>query len=219
MRNRATFTLFDPGQENVVDYDKYGEFTNVGTAQYRYLIRDREGLAKAVGEGIYPNVTGLLKDPNYQKFKYNGKLEGSLWDFVNTDDLQANFYKWASAQEQPGVKQFYTADMLERSGLLTQAVKAYYACVVNFPKTAGSTFWKTPWYIGPTSLDRVAYLTRQHPELGMKLVGGRVRIRNGFDDDLHNDIFEIDPGKIDRAAAQCRSNPMAPLQDLSKLSM
>jgi hypothetical protein len=206
------FALFDPGKETVVNYEKYGSFTNVGTPQYRFVIRDRDGLAKAVGEGIYPNVTGLLKDPSFQKFQYSGKLEGSLWDFVNTDDIQANFYRWASAQEQPGVKQFYTGEMLERAGQLLQAIKAYYACAVHFPKTAGSTFWKTPWYIGPTALDRVAYLTRQHPELGMRLVGGRIRIKNCFDDDVHNDVFEIDPGKL--VAVSTRTTP-APAPDLS----
>src|SRR5688572_26957696 len=195
-QKKPLFPLFDPGSEKVIDYSKYGEFNQVGTSQYRYYIRERESLARAVGEGIYPNVTGLLKDPLYQKFKYEGKLEGSLWDFVNTDDVQANFYRWASAQEQPGVKQFYAGDMLERSGHLVQAIKAYQACVVHFPKTAGSTFWKTPWYIGPTSLDRVAFLTRQNPDLGIRLEGGRVRVKNGFDDDVHNDVIEIDPGKI-----------------------
>src|SRR4029077_1766793 len=202
----------------IVDYEKYGVFTGTGTSQYRYVIRDREGLSRAVGEGIYPNVTGLLKDPAFQKAQYAGRLEGSLWDFVNTDDVQANFYKWASSQEQPGVKQFYTADMLERAGLLTQAIKAYYACAVHFPKTAGSTFWKTPWYIGPTALDRVDYLTRTHPELGMRLAGGRIRIRNGFDDDLHNDVFEIDPCRIvELTPAEARHPPgEAPLTDLSQ---
>src|SRR5258706_146210 len=92
--SKPQFTLFDPGQEKVVDYEKYGQFTEVGTPKYRYLIRDREGLGRAVGEGIYPNVTALLKDPAYQKAQYAGKLEGSLWDFVNTDDPQINFFKW-----------------------------------------------------------------------------------------------------------------------------
>src|SRR5205085_2922598 len=32
--------------------------------------------------------------------------------------------------------------------------------------------------------------------LGMHLEGGRIRIRNRFDDDPHNDQYEIDPGKI-----------------------
>jgi hypothetical protein len=217
-KSKEVFSLFDPGREKVVDYEKYGQFTNTGTAQYRYVIRDREGLAKAVGEGIYPNVTGLLKDPNYQKFQYAGKLEGSLWDFVNTDDVQANFYKWASAQEQPGVKLFYTALTLEKANLLTQAVKAYYACVVHFPKTAGTTFWKTPWYIGPTALDHVAYITRTHPELGMRLIGGRVRVKNCFDDDVHNDVFEIDPGHL-VSASSSDLNKRVPRVDLKKYSV
>src|SRR5579872_5703022 len=68
------FQLFNAG-DPIVDYSKYGTFTNPGTPAYRYFIRDRDGLAKAVGEGIYPNVTGLLKDPNYEKAQYAGQLE------------------------------------------------------------------------------------------------------------------------------------------------
>jgi len=195
-RAEGSFTLYDPGTEAVVDYEKYGVFTNVGTAQFRYLIRDREGLSRAVGEGIYPNVTALLKDPAFVQARYNGNLEGPVWNYVNTEDSQLNFFKWASSHEPLGTRQFYTGEMLERAGLLTQAIKAYYACVVNDPKAIGSTFWKTPWYVGPTALDRVAYLTREHPELGMYLKGGRVRIHNRFDDNPNNDIFEVDPGQL-----------------------
>ncbi len=133
-------------------------------------------------------------------------LEGNVWDYVNSDHLQANFFKWASNHDQPaGVKQFYTAMMLEKAGLLTQAIKAYYATVVHFPKAAGSTSWKTPWYVGPAALDSVDYLTRTHPELGMQLQGGRIRIRNRFDSDPLNDVFEIDPGRL-RAV----QNPVQP---------
>jgi hypothetical protein len=217
-KGEPLFQLHDPGSEKVVDYTRYGEFTHVGAPQYRYLIRDRAGLAKAVGEGIYPNVNSLLKDPMFQKFKYNGKLEGSLWDFVNTDDIQANFYRWASAQEQPGVKQFYAGDMLEKAGLTVQAIKAYQSCVVHFPKTSGSTFWKTPWYIGPTALDRISYITRTQPELGMRLEGGRVNIRNCFDDDVHNDIVETDPGKIITLSPAEAAKP-APRVDVSSLGV
>jgi beta-glucuronidase len=193
----TAFKLNDPGTEKIVDYEKYGTITNLGTPQFRYLIKDRENLAKAVGEGIYPNVTGLLKDPAYEKAQYNKELEGSVWDFVNTENLQLNFFKWASNHDQPaGLRQFYIAQMLEKAGLIGQAIKAYQACVMHFPKTTGNTFWKTPWYIGPTALDSISYLTRQHPELGMRLEGGRIRIRNRFDDDPHNDVYEIDPGKI-----------------------
>ncbi len=194
---KVEFALFDSGTETVVDYSKYGSFTNVGAPQYRYLIRDRESLAKAVGEGIYPNVTGVLKDPSYEKAQYAAQLEGSVWDFVNTDNPQLNFFKWCANRDQPaGLRQFYIAQMLERGGLYAQAVKAYQACVIHFPKTIGNTFWKTPWYVGPTSLDAVGFLTRKHPELHMQLEGGRVRIKNRFDDDPHNDVFEVDPGRI-----------------------
>ncbi len=41
------FLLDFPGESNVIDYSKYGEFTGVGTEDYRYIIKDREGLAKA----------------------------------------------------------------------------------------------------------------------------------------------------------------------------
>src|SRR5258706_13343271 len=157
-RADEAFHLNDPGQQTIVDYDQFGSFSNLGTAQYRYYIKDREGLSRAVGEGIYPNVTGLLKDPSYQKMHYQKQLEGSDWDFVNSDNLQANFFKWGSTHEQSaGLKQFYSAMMLEKAGLYTQAVKAYYATVVHYPKALGNTSWKTPWYVGPTSLDAIAY--------------------------------------------------------------
>ncbi len=191
------FELFDKGSERIVDYPQYGVFTGLGTDQYRYFIKNREGLAKAVGEGIYPNVKGLLKDPDYQKAKYNNELEGSVWDYVNTDDLRLNFFKWTSNQDQPaGLRQFYVAQMLEKAGLLDHAVKAYQAAVVHFPKAIGTTFWKTPWYVGPAALDRISFLTRSHPELGQQLVGGRVRVINRYDNNPHNDIFNVDPGQI-----------------------
>jgi beta-glucuronidase len=106
--------------------------------------------------------------------------------------------------------------MLERGGLFTQAIKAYQSAVVHFPKTTGNTFWKTPWYVGPTSLDAVSFLTRHHPELGMKLEGGRIRILNRFDDDPHNDVYQIDPGQI----VPTSKKPVAlKLNDLSKLEI
>ncbi len=192
----GSFVLHDAGSENVVDYEKYGVFTNTGTRKYRYLIRDREGLSRAAGEAIYPNVTALLKDPAFVQARYNTKLEGPVWNYVNTEETQLNFFKWASSHEPLGIRQFYVGEMLERAGLITQAIKAYYACVVHDPKAIGSTFWKTPWYVGPTALDRVGYLTRTHPELGMALIGGRVKIQNRYDDNPNNDIFETDPGRL-----------------------
>ncbi|MEW6076002.1 MAG: tetratricopeptide repeat protein, partial [Candidatus Omnitrophota bacterium] len=47
--------LYDSGTEDFVDYARYGTFENIGTKEYRYIIKDQEGLMAAVGEGIYPN--------------------------------------------------------------------------------------------------------------------------------------------------------------------
>ena len=210
------FHLNDSGQTPPIDYDHYGKFSNLGTSQYQYYIDDREGLAHAAGEGIYPNVTGLLKDPSFQKMQFEKKFEGSVWDYVNSDNLQANFYKWASSHDQPpGVKQFYIAMMLEKAGLIPQAIKAYYATVIHFPKAYGNTSWKTPWYVGPTALDSVAYLTRHHPELNLELQGGRIRIRNRFDDDPHNDVFEIDPGHLVKVTGKSHGGERIDLTSLA----
>lgn len=203
-----TFKLSDPGLETAVPYDRYGRFAGVGSSRYQYFISDREGLSKAVGEGIYPNVSSLLKDPALKVFQREGKLNGPVWDYVNGDDVQASFFKWASNHEEsPGVRQFYVALSFEKAGLLRQAAKAYYATVVHFPKAFGNTSWKTPWYVGPTALDSLSYLLRQHPELGMRLEGGRIRIRNRYDDDPANDTFEIDPGRLVNASASSAPKP------------
>src|ERR1039458_472983 len=61
-----SFQLSDPGTETIVRYGAYGVFTGTGTPSYRYYVSDREGLAKAVGEGVYPNVQGLLQDPVFR---------------------------------------------------------------------------------------------------------------------------------------------------------
>ena len=191
----TTFALTDPGTENPIDYNRYGVFENPGTPKYRYVIKDRAGLAAAAGMGVYPNTTAA-SDAVFKALSKTTRLEGSVWDFVNSDDMEAQFYKWATNQDQPaGLRQFYIAQILQKSGHLAQAVKAYYAVAVHFPSTIGLTFWKTPWYAAAASLDMVAWLTREHPELGMRLEGARARIENRFDDDVHNDVFEINPGR------------------------
>ena len=194
------FIINDPGTEDIVSYGQYGVFENVGTENYKYRITKNNELKNAVGEGVFPNTTGLLQDPAYKKVKTAGKLKGNQWDYVNGDDNQLNFYKWASCAEEPGVRQYYTALALEKSGNLKQAVKAYYSVVVNFPRSIGYTYWKSPWYIGPVSIDRIKYITREHPEVGMKIVGAEIKVKNRFDNDIKNDVFVITPGKIVRAA-------------------
>lgn len=201
-RPKSQLTLFDPGAEAVVDYEKYGAFENIGTKDYRYVVKDRAGLANACGEGVYPNTTSVRKDPAYLALKGSPRLEGSHWDFLYTEDMQANFYKWNMAAEPEGVRQFYIAFLLERAGLWQQAVKAYYAIVVHFPGAVGWTYWHTPWYVGPVSLHKIKYILRHHPELDMQLNGAAIKIENSFDNDVCDDVVICRPGKIVRTSMQ-----------------
>jgi len=187
--------LFEPGSEEIVDYAKYGEFNGIGTESYKYIIKNRQGLAKAVGEGIYPN-TSIYKDPGFVEAQKSGKLRGNHWDFVDIDDQMLAFYKWATTAEDPGVKQFYTALALEKAGYITHAIKGYYAILVHFPKTIGWTYWHTPLYIGKMALNEIDYLTKTHPELGIKLVDAKISISGATDDNVSNDKFVINPGKL-----------------------
>ncbi|MFH0763028.1 MAG: glycoside hydrolase family 2 TIM barrel-domain containing protein [Candidatus Omnitrophota bacterium] len=193
--------LHDRGREDFVNYEKYGEFKNAGTKDYKYVIKDQAGLMQALGEGIYPNdtVASLKFDPEYQKAKKAGRLNGLHWDFVHSPDLEAAFLKWVLAPEPPGVKLFYTGLLLEKSGLIKNALKAYYAIVVHFPGAYGWTYWHTPWYVGQAAIMKIEFLLRQHPQLRHRLVDADIRIVGGFDNDVSNDIVITNPGRFEKA--------------------
>src|ERR1043166_2904130 len=78
-----SLALAFPGAKGPIHYETYGKFENLGTPHYRFTMTDRPGLAKAVGEGIYPNQDEF-KDPTYQKLQKDGKLAGTQWRFVDT---------------------------------------------------------------------------------------------------------------------------------------
>ena len=215
-RPASMLALFDPGTEAIVDYAKYGRFENVGTKDYRYVITDQAGLIRSCGEGVYPNSSSVRKDPGFLALKASERLKGNHWDFLYTDDMQANFYKWNMATEPQGVKQFYIAFVLERAGLLKQAIKAYYAIVVHFPGAVGWTYWHTPWYIGPVAISKINYILRKHPQLGMKLEGAKIKIKNSFDNDVRNDIVICNPGRLVKCLPE---EVVAQKQDLSKLKI
>ncbi len=201
--HKAEFELYSLGKEGIIDYEEYGEFQNVGAADYKYKVTDREGLKEAAGEGVYPNTKSVYEDPLYKKKKDEGALKGNHWDFVNIDDHALSFYKWATAPESPGVKQYYTALALEKAGYIQQAIKGYYAILVHFPKAVGWTSFNTPWYVGKVAKKRIQYLTRKHPELGIKLVDSSIHIKDGFDIEVSNDEFVIiNPGKLITSSAQ-----------------
>lgn len=203
---RTKVVLHDSGKEDFVDYEKYGEFKNAGTKDYRYVMKDQEGLSAAVGEGIYPNTTSVRWDPGLKKAKKEDRLDAENidpehkkdehWYFLRSPDLEAAFLKWATASEPQGVKLFYTGLILEKSGLIKEAIKCYYAIVVHFPGTYGWTYWHTPWYVGQAAASKIKFLLRKNPNLGYKLVGADIKIVNGFDNDVSNDIVVTDPGRF-----------------------
>jgi len=188
---RTVPVLKYPGQD-VIDWTKYGNFLNVGTKDYHYQITDQAGLVSAIGEGIYPNIADVYKDPGYRKALKAGRLKGSQWDFVNTTDLQAAFYKWVTAPESWGVRLYYIGEIFEKAGMLKEAIKAYDALIVNFPSTIAWTYWQTPWYPGQAALAKIQYLIRIHPELHMDFKEAKIRIVNT--EDAHNYQTITSPG-------------------------
>ncbi|MDP1853490.1 MAG: glycoside hydrolase family 2 TIM barrel-domain containing protein [Candidatus Omnitrophota bacterium] len=195
---KTELKLHDLGSEEIINYEKYGKLTNVGTNDYEYVITDREGLSNAAGEGIYPNTNSVRFNPRFDIVKKEKRLNGSHWDFVSSPDLEAAFFKWAIAPEPPGVRIYYTAFILEKAGYIKQAIKAYYAILVHFPQSIGWTYWHTPWYVSQAAIAKIKHLIVKHPELGLKLTNARVRVINGFDKNINNDIFEVNPGKLEK---------------------
>ncbi len=189
-------TLAFPGKDQVVDYAQYGKFVGLDTQDYHYQMGSPALLAAATGEGVYPNSADVLKDPRYREVYKEGRLNGSHWDHVNTRDLEGAFYKWATASDSPGVKLFYTGLIFERAQMYMEAIKAYHAVVVHFPKCSGMTYWQTPWYPAAAAVAKIKNVIRFHPELNLEYTGGKVRVVNGGDKDLTNDVFIVNPGVI-----------------------
>ena len=178
-----------------IDYGAYGEFQNLGTNQYRYVINDRAGLAEEAGSGIFPNDGNLSDDPKFKELMSEHRLDGPLDKFRPEVDPVLSYYKWVSqkgAQNQ-GLRLYNIARSLEEMGRLWQALKAYHAVVVHFPK---SVTWQdgSPWYVGVSALDSVYRLIDEHPEWKLALVDARIRIKNGYDKKATNDVFDINPG-------------------------
>lgn len=196
---RPAFTLAQPGDDGPVDYARFGVFRSTGTHDYKYQVKDFEGLQAAVGEGIYPNQQAVRSNPAYQELRQAGKLRVRHWDALKLDDLQAAFFIWAMAPEEDGVKTFFTATVLEKAGLIMHAIKAYEAVVIHFPRSAcWSADGKFVWYVGPVAMGNIQRLCSQYPSLGWRYEGGFVQVRNGDDTNLGNDIVSVRPGRFVR---------------------
>jgi tetratricopeptide (TPR) repeat protein len=191
---RTTPKLATPGKDQIIDYTKYGRFVNVGTNDYHYMVKDTKALAAAVGEGIYPNLMDVVKNPGYKKAMAEGRLQGNHWDFVNSEDREAAFFKWATAPEPWGVRLFYIGLIFERAGMYHEALKAYHALVVHYPKVVAWTYWQTPWYPAQAAIAKIKHLVREHPELNQQFKWGKIQIANAADNDTQNDVYSIFPG-------------------------
>ncbi len=189
------FKLYDPGTEEIIDYAKYGTFVGLGTDKYEYKTTNRKGLSAAAGEGVYPS-NSIYKNPALRLLQTKGKLSGSQWDYVNIENQQLAFYKWATSHDTPAVQQYYTAGALEKLGEYKHALKAYHAVLVHFPKQNGWTFWHTPLYMGKLALDKIDFITRNHPELGLKLMDAKMEVINGFNFTTSDDKFVVNPGRF-----------------------
>jgi len=183
-----------PGTEEIIDWAKYGNFLNIGTKDYHYQITDQAGLTAALGEGIYPNIADIYRDPEYRKALKAGRLKGDHWEFVNTPDLQAAFFKWATASESRGVQLFYEGVILEKAKMYKKAIKVYDDLIVNFPTTLAWTYWQTPWYPAQAAVSKIQYLIRMHPEVHLEFTGARIRILHA--DDPQNYVAITWPGTL-----------------------
>ncbi|MBD3271911.1 MAG: hypothetical protein GF384_05185 [Elusimicrobia bacterium] len=191
------FTLAFPGKNGIPDYEQYGTFENIGTDDYRYVIEDRHALGLVSGSGVYPDWKTVLKDPAYERLKQEGRLSGNHWTHVDSGDPLADFFVWCRAPEEHGVKQFFIAQALEEAGLYMQAVKAYYAVIIFFPR---SPCWGADrsfvWYVGPEAIQRIKQILNQRPEMLLSLHDAEITVENGKDTNLSNDIITVNPGRF-----------------------
>lgn len=215
--SRTLPTLYSKGKENVIDYSKYGKFLNAGTPEYSYQIVDNTGLIKALGEGIYPNTGDIFNNPRYKEVRKEGRLKDKYWDYVNSSDLEAAYFKWVTAPEPIGVRLFYLGTIFEKAGMHYEALKAYHALVVHFPKTIAWTYWQTPWYPGQVAIAKIRHILRIHPELNLIEEGMKITIQNGYDNNIENDVITTYPGKIiPKALAGAEKEQKVPLENVKK---
>jgi hypothetical protein len=193
----ASIKLFEPGSEKVVQYEKYGKFSGINTSNFKYEVTDWDGLKKAVGEGIYPNQDSVVHNPQYLQYIKEGKLDGAQWDFVNSANPQADFFKWATTNDVPAVKLFYEGLILERAGLYSHAIKAFYAIVIHYPGSiCFSDTGSFVWYLGPVAIGKIKEICKEHPELAINLVDAEIEVDGKGDNDTGNDTIVVNPGKF-----------------------
>lgn len=192
----AESVLYDPGRESIVQYEKYGIFRSIGTNDYVFEITDETGLKKAVGEASFPSES-YKEDPAYQRF-ISTHAKVNAWNFIKSPNAMDDFYAWSFAEDHSmGNKQFYKAEALRRAGFYQEAIKAYYAIVVHFPRTvAWSADGSFYWYVAPEAIARIRRLCAEHPEFGFQLEGAFLDIQRAGQKEPDKDIVRVWPGKF-----------------------
>ncbi|MDB5104601.1 MAG: secreted protein containing glycoside hydrolase family 2, barrel domain [Fibrobacteres bacterium] len=191
---KTTFPIRYPGSEFLIDYEKYGEFRGAGTTEFQYVIKDHPGLIKASGEGVYPNIDWVKRDPLWEKADVK---PAHLSHWKEEKDPARKFFMWTQAWEEWGVRQFFTAVTLNENGHTLQALKAFHATIVHFPKSASySQDGKYVWYVAPAARQQIEIILAKNPALGLRFDGFDFDVQNGDDTDLRNDIIKVSPGKF-----------------------
>ncbi|HLP43359.1 MAG TPA: glycoside hydrolase family 2 TIM barrel-domain containing protein [Fibrobacteria bacterium] len=192
---KASFRIRYPGSEFLVDYERYGEFRGVGTSDYQYVITDHPKLIKASGEGIYPNIEWVKRDPLWEEKQ---PKPGHLSHWKEEKDPAKKFFHWTQAWEEWGVRQFFTGVTLAENGHVVQALKAFHATIVHFPRSASySEDGKYVWYVAPAASQKIEILLAKNPGLGLKFTGFSFDVKNGDDTDLRNDVVTVNPGHFE----------------------
>lgn len=191
------FEINDIGKPDVLDYNEYGEFVNLGQPGYKFVIKNRDQLKADIGQGIYPNNNAVRKDENFKAMQQQGLFKDSHWAILKSNNKQQAFYKWATVGDDQGVKQYFIGTILEQAGHLIPALKAYYAAAVHFPKSVG---WAADgsfvWYIAPAAMGSIKRICRDYPDLNLDYVDSMFKVVNGGDTNLKNDEITIHPGRF-----------------------
>ncbi|MCK5707329.1 MAG: hypothetical protein KAI43_06710 [Candidatus Aureabacteria bacterium] len=192
-----SFPLHNKGKSFIFDYEQYGEFKKVGKDGFRFVIKDHKGLCEVAGEGVYPYEIYALNSPTLVKLLREKKLDINIWESLGLEDKEITFYKWATASEEPGVKQYFVGHVLKNAGHYEQALKAYYAVILHYNR---SYCWAKDrsfvWFVAEAALTEIINICRMHPSLGVSLVDAYVDVINGGDTDPGNDIVIVDPGRF-----------------------
>lgn len=198
------FTLADPGTLGLIDYAKYGRIEKPGTKYYAYRPYYKKELAQASGEGIYPNTESVLRDPAYLAIKDKLVLptdDKGFWA-GDSDKAQENFFRWATSKQPEGVKLWFVAESFKDAGMWIQAVKAYYALLVQFPATTRLSpdgGWGLSF--GSMAIQRIKVICRQQPQWNLDFVDAEVEILNPGT--LDEKVIKLNPGHfVDRKATE-----------------